>query len=157
MTLNVTIELFVLLYLGRAALPQKFSTCSPCFCGWAHAELGELASQMLGKGVCGGALWKALMVTVHLQRDHSHLVGSPAPLLPSCLLCSINICLAGLLPSGWQLCQLSQQTHPGLAHPCSHLRVLCSSCQLGRGSLEPGMLLNTTEDLFAPSPLPLPR
>lgn len=119
MTLNVTIELFVLLYLGRAALPQKFSTCSPCFCGWAHAELGELASQMLGKGVCGGALWKALMVTVHLQRDHSHLVGSPAPLLPSCLLCSIDICLAGLFPRGGSCVSSHSKPTPGWHIPAA--------------------------------------
>lgn len=74
---------------------------------------------------------KALMVTVHVQRDHSHLQVSPVPLGVPAVAASHS-------------------------KPCSHLRVPCSSCQPGRGSLEPGMLLNTTRTCLLPLCSPFP-
>lgn len=117
---------------------------------------------MLGKGMCAGALWKALLGTVPSAERSLTPGGEPCSSPAFLLLCCIHIWLQGCFPRsaagpGWQLSRRGWKhstPDPELAQPC---RPLCVLCQLARGSLEPGVLLNTTQDLSAPSPLPLPH
>lgn len=112
--------------LHSSSSPRNFPAAGPCFCSWAHAEAGELAAQVLEKGMCAGALWKALVLTVHLHRDHSHLVGA---LLLSSLPAS---CAA--LTSGLQDCSTSGWLGQGWAGLCRAGAGLCS----GRAGLWQG-------------------
>lgn len=147
--------------LHSSSSPRNFPAAGPCFCSWAHAEAGELAAQVLEKGMCAGALWKALVLTVHLQKDHSHLVGalllSSLPASCAALTSALQDCsTSGWLGQGWgravqgwgkaavlsQQRMEAQQTWPWagtslqapLEAPCPLLPAW--SCQLGRGSLE---------------------
>lgn len=145
MTLNVTIEVFVLLYLGTAAAAvPEILHLQPSFLWMGTCRAWRAGSTDDGEVMCAGALWKGLMVT---ERS-SQLEPSPAPLLPSC----INICPAGLFPSLCQLCQLCQAL---TANPAA---TSVPSAPAGRGSLQPGMLLNTTRTCLLPlcSPFPHP-
>lgn len=128
MTLNVTIEIFLLLYLGTAAVGPEIFHMQPLFLQMGTCRCWRIGSTDAGKR---DVWWWQSMC-----REIPHLVLSPAPLLPPCLLCSINIWLAGLLPWQWQLCQADRLSAnlTLLAHPCSHLPVLC--CLLPAASLE---------------------
>lgn len=124
--------------LHSSSSPRNFPAAGPCFCSWAHAEAGELAAQVLEKGMCAGALWKALGLTVHLQRDHSHLVGalllSSLPASCAALTSALQDCstsgwlgqgCAGLGKAGAALgqgCSWGRAVQGCAGLPCSHSR-----------------------------------
>lgn len=128
---------------------------------------------MLGKGMCSGALREALML-VHLQRDHLHLLVSHPLLLSSCLPAILTSGLQdcfhlGVAAVSEAVCFLQQRTkrHEQTWTPCwqMHAGASCKHCifccllraaSLEEPAVKPRMLLNTTEDLFAPSPILFP-
>lgn len=112
---------------------------------------------------------------VHLQTDHLHLlVSRPLPLsscLPATLTSGSQDCFyLGVAAVSEAVCFVQQRTerHEQTWTPCwqIHAGASCKHCvfccllraaSLEEPAVKPGMLLNTTEDLFAPSPIPVPR